>query len=185
MTLQPQLPQQDDARAERPKKNSKHEVARLQSEITDEIERDAPHIARMVFGETKDMPDMVGLPNEHIDQVYRQKFLAEDRAWLQGEARRDPEQFLKVAERIGVQVPPAPMGVPTPAPVAGAFAKAAATGATASSGMAPSMPPVAAPPVPVPPAPVLLPSSPPVPAGAQPPIILGPNGQPLPPSGVV
>src|SRR5580765_6534089 len=155
-----------------------HELVQLQEELAAEIGRDAPHIATMVFGETKNHPDVASVSNQQLDEVYRQKFQSEDRAWLQAEARRDPEQFLNVSKRIGAQIPPPqppapapPVPLPAPPPVA----------------QAPMLPP--APPVPivppaaaVPPRPVVVPSSPvaPVQAPAPPPVILGPNGMPLP-----
>jgi hypothetical protein len=184
---QPQEPQ--------PKQNQKNEVVRLQSEITNEVQRDAPEIARGIFGDNADHPDMAQVSNQQLDQVYRQKFLSgnpQDRQWLQGEARRDPEQFLKVAERIGAKLPPPsppPAPVPPPVPQAPPMIPPMATGA-------PQLPPMPAPmpvappiPAPAPVAPQPMPLAPgPVP-GAAPtapaPVILGPNGQPLPPSGLV
>jgi hypothetical protein len=135
-------------------------------EITREVGRDAPHIANMVFGDAKDHPDVVGLPNERLDAVYRDAFVRQDRPWLQAEAHRDPEQFLKVAERIGVRMPdpsnPTPLH-PAMAPLAPPAAPAAAPmGMPAPAPM--GLPPVAEP---------------------QLPTILGPSGQPLPPSGLV
>lgn len=165
-----------------PTRRNANEIQRLQDEISSEISRDAPEIGMMVFGEAKDQPDIVGVRNERLDQVYREAYLREDRTWLQGEARRDPEQFLQVAERIGVQVPAVPPGM-SPAP--GAFARAAAapppTPALPPPAVAPVMPPSlpGAPPTPTPAAMVA-----PAPVGPVP-VILGPNGQPLPPSGLV
>jgi hypothetical protein len=159
-----------------PTRKSANEIMRLQSEISNEIARDGPEIATMVFGEAKDQPDVVTVQNERLDDVYRQAYQRNDRTWLQGEARRNPEQFLKVAQRIGVQKPAplAPGMQPPPAP--GAFAKAAATAPPAlpPPASAPVMPPAVAP------TPVVVPQGPPM---APPPVILGPNGQPLPPSG--
>lgn len=158
-----------------------NEVYRLQSEIGNEIARDAPEIATMVFGGAKDQPDVVSVSNERLDDVYRQAYLREDRAWLQAEARRDPEQFEKITDRIGVVMPQAPPGRQVPPPTTGAFAK------TAAALPAPPVAPAGVPPSagPVPPiAPPLLAPQPPPPI-ATPPVILGPNGQPLPPSGVV
>jgi hypothetical protein len=158
-----------------PPQNQKNELVRLQSEITNEITSDAPHIARMVFGDAKDHPDVVGLPNQRIDDIYRDKYLSDDRTWLQAEARRDPEQFLKVTERIGVRMPepqpPAPApAVPLPAPPP-----------VAQAPMLPPAPPVPmVPPAPVAPGPVVVPPIPaPMQAAAPPPVIYGPNGQPL------
>lgn len=158
---------------------SKNETVQLQSEISNEIERDAPHIARMVFGNAKDHPDVVGVSNERLDQVYRDAYQRNDRAWLHAEARRDPLQFEKVTDRIGVIVPPPAPMAPEPSPTAGAFARAVAQPPQAAPAAVPSPLPVA-PEAPVPP---VLASPSPVPQA--PPVILGPNGQPLPPSGVV
>jgi hypothetical protein len=142
-----------------------NEITRLQSEITSEISRDAPNIAQGVFGDNKNHPDMAQVSNQHLDDLYRQKYQQNDRAWLQAEARRDPQQFLDVAKRIGVQPPSAQApSVQAPAPV-----------------MAPAMPPVAPAALPVAP-PVALP--PPAAVAPPPPAILGPNGLPLPPSGM-
>ena len=113
-----QPPDPSDAR---PKQNQQNEVVRLQSEITNEIARDAPEIATSIFGDNADHPDMAQVSNQQLDQVYRQKFLSgspDDRQWLQGEARRDPAQFLKIAERINVKLPEPtpPPELPPPAP---------------------------------------------------------------------
>jgi hypothetical protein len=162
--------------AERRPRKDANEIARLQSEISNEISRDAPEIATMVFGEAKDQPDVVSLSNERLDQIYRDAYARDDRPFLQQEARRDPDQFLKVAERIGVQRPP-----PMPTPVAG-FKPSSVPQALPQPALAPAAAPTGAvwpvpPPVPV--APVAPPQAPPIP------VILGPNGQPLPPNGVV
>src|SRR5580765_1737869 len=147
-----------------------HELVQLQEELAAEIGRDAPHIATMVFGETKNHPDVASVSNQQLDEVYRQKFQSEDRAWLQAEARRDPEQFLNVSKRIGAQIPPPqppapapPVPLPAPPPVA----------------QAPMLPPAPpAPPVvaPLAPGPVMVPPNlAPMQAAAPPPVILGPN----------
>lgn len=156
--------------------SKQHEIVSLTNDITSEISRDAPEIARGVFGDAQDHPDMSGVPNSQVDALYRQKYLSgtpDDRQWLQGEAQRDPEQFLKVAERIGVTLPsaqPAPPPTPTaspPPPPAPVLPQASVP--------APPIPPTA--PVPmVPPAPIAA-----TPLAPTPPAILGPNGQPLPP----
>jgi hypothetical protein len=164
-----------------PKQN---EILQLKNEIAAEISRDAPNIAQGVFGDNANHPDMSRVSNQQLDDLYRQKYIANDRTWLQAEARRDPAQFEKVTDRLGVTTPLP--GAPAP-PDPNAFAQAAM--ASASAAPPPGLP--AAPPTPVAamptppalsaaPAPVL--SPPPVPAPA-PPVILGPNGQPLPPSG--
>lgn len=82
------------------------ELQQLQYEITNEIRRDAPEIAQGVFGDNAMHPDMATISNDELDDLFRQKYLTNDRQWLQGEARRDPDQFLTVAKRIGVQLPP-------------------------------------------------------------------------------
>jgi len=167
----------------RPRYNQKNELVRLQSEITNEVARDAPEIAKGIFGDNAQHPDMATVSNQQLDQVYRQKYLDQDRAWLQAEAKRDPEQFISVAKRIGVSMPqPGEPPVATPP-------------TPQAPPMAPPLAPVALPPVPaavpppgmVPPTP--LPMAPPLqvgpmPGAQPPPVILGPNGQPLPPSGV-
>jgi hypothetical protein len=169
--------------------DQKNEVVRLQSEITNEVARDAPEIALGIFGNNKSHPDMTQVSNQQLDDVYRQKYIAQDREWLQAEAKRDPQQFLDVSKRIGVSMPqpgePAPVTAPPPAP---------APLTAAPPAPAPPMPVPAAVPPPasmVPPAPLAQPgplqvgAAPgAVPPGAAPPLILGPNGQPLPPSGV-
>ena len=175
----------------RPKQNQKNEIVRLQSEITNEVARDAPEIAKGIFGDNADHPDMAQVSNQQLDDMYRQKFLSgnpDDRQWLQAEAKRDPQQFLKVAERLNVKLPP-PAPPPEPMPPAPPMIPPMATGPAPM----PMPAPVAPAPVPMtPPAPVApqpMPLAPgPVP-GAAPtapaPVILGPNGQPLPPSGLV
>lgn len=146
-----------------------NEITRLQGEITSEIARDAPNIAQGVFGDNKNHPDMAQVSNQHLDDLYRSKYQANDRQWLQAEARRDPQQFLDVAKRIGVQQPPPqPPSVPAPAPVMPPVAPAPVPPAAALPPPPPVAPPVALPPPAVAPAP--------------PPAILGPNGLPLPPS---
>jgi len=154
-----------------------NELVRLQTEITNEVTNDAPHIARMVFGDNASHPDITQVSNQRLDDLYRQKFLANDRPWLQAEARRDPEQFLKVADRIGVQkAPPTPAPPPPPSPP-----PALPTTQPAFPSPPPLAPPAAvvAPTVPVPPPGSL------APAASPPRLILGPNGLPLPPSGAV
>ena len=179
----------------RPKQNQRNEIVRLQSEITAEVNGDAPEIAKGIFGDNADHPDMRQVSNSSLDDMYRQKFLSgkpDDRQWLQAEAKRDPQQFLKVADRLNVKLPPPsppPAPVPPPMPVAPPMIPPMATGPAPM----PMPAPVAPAPVPMtPPAPVapqpMAPAPGPVP-GAAPtapaPVILGPNGQPLPPSGAL
>jgi hypothetical protein len=161
-----------------------NEIVALQQEITSEVHRDAASIATGVFGENKNHPDMAQVSNAQLDDLYRSKYQANDRQWLQAEAKRDPQQFLDVAKRIGVEAPTSAPGAP-PVQPANAFEKAM----TANAGVA--LPP-ALPPAPVAPAiaaaPLPIPAAAPVPlppaAAAPPPAILGPNGMPLPPSGM-
>ena len=160
-----------------------NEILKLQSEITQEVTGDAKAIAQGVFGDNANHPDMRSVPNQQLDDLYRQKYVANDRTWLQSEARRDPQQFLDVAKRIGVQPPNTAPGAP-PVQPANAFEKAM----TANAGAAPPPEQAALPPAPVapPPAPLPMPAPMPLPPTAvgPPPAILGPNGQPLPPSGM-
>ena len=175
-----------------------NEFTVLQQEITNEIGRDAPEIAKGVFGDNANHPDMASVSNAQLDDLYRQKYLANDRQWLQGEARRDPQQFLDVAKRIGVAMPPpTPPGVtPEAQPTLDPQKMLANLQANAAAPQGPPVPAAAvAPPAaaPVPPIQPALPAAPGVPVagpvvGAPPvsapavPLILGPNGQPLPPS---
>ena len=166
-----------------PTSAKQNEIVALQQEITNEIHRDASSIATGVFGENKNHPDMAQVSNAQIDDLYRSKYQANDRQWLQAEAKRDPQQFLDVAKRIGVQAPSSAPGTP-PVQPANAFEKAM----TANAGAAPPPEQAALPPAPVapPPAPLPMPAPMPLPPAAvgPPPAILGPNGQPLPPSGM-
>src|SRR5580765_4920675 len=153
-----------------PKQN---ELLQLQSEITAEVNRDAPAIAQGVFGDNKNHPDMAQISNDQLDQIYIQHYQQNDRQWLQAEARRDPQQFLDIAKRIGVTAPPpTPPGVtPTPAPTLDAqkmlsnMQANAAAGQAAQGPAAPVVPPVSAPAALPPPA---LPVAPMVPVGGPP-----------------
>jgi hypothetical protein len=172
-----------------PTSAKQNEILKLQGEITQEVTGDAKAIAQGVFGDNANHPDMAQVSNQHLDDLYRQKYMANDRTWLQQEARRDPQQFLDVAKRIGVSMP-AP-GAPPPVDP-NAFAQAVMANATSAPAAAPppaaapvapvSMPPAPAPPaLPVPPPSAPLTMPPGLAAPASPPVILGPNGQPLPP----
>lgn len=131
------------------------QVLRLQDEITREVNGDAEHIATAVFGKPGDMPDMQRMSDEELDARYRQAYQGQDRQWLTKEAQRDPEQFVKVARRIGVVRPdemPPPAPTPTPAPAL--------------------TQPMPALPMPAPPAPVAAPAPvPPMTPAAVPPMI--------------
>src|SRR4249920_959541 len=89
-----------------------NEIVVLQQEITQEIHSDASSIATGVFGENKNHPDMAQVSNQQLDDLYRAKYQANDRSWLQAEAKRDPQQFLDVAKRIGVEPPNTAPGAP-------------------------------------------------------------------------
>ena len=166
-----------------------NEITRLQGEITSEIARDAPNIAQGVFGDNKNHPDMAQVSNQHLDDLYRSKYQANDRAWLQAEARRDPVQFEKVTDRLGVPTPPP--GSPPPQAPGAALNKILSNAQSAQAAPAPAGP-AAMPGSPTGPGiPMALPAPPQALAGGvasvpppPPPVILGPNGQPLPPSGM-
>jgi hypothetical protein len=171
------------------------EILKLQDEITREVTGDAAAIATGVFGDNKNHPDMAQVSNQKLDDLYRQKYQTNDRAWLQAEARRDPQQFLDVAKRIGVSMP-AP-GQPSSVVDPNAFGNAVMANATAGvnpgaalpgapmgmPGSATALPIPAALPAP-PAAPVAPGVAPPPGPAAPPPVILGPNGVPLPPMGL-
>jgi hypothetical protein len=135
------------------RKTDQHELVQLRDEITHEVNTDAAHLAEAVFGKIGDQPDIGRVSNEQLDATYRRAYQRDDRAWLQGEARRDPEQFLKVAQRLGVVLPSEQPPPPPPEP---------------------ALPMV--PPPPVAPAPPMLPP-PPV---AGPPVLPLPTGPPVP-----
>lgn len=88
------------------------EILQLQNEIFQEVQGDTEHLAGAIFGSVDNQPDLGRVSNERLDQVYRQAYQRGDREFLQREARRDPEQFLKTAQRIGVQVAPPPPALP-------------------------------------------------------------------------
>lgn len=172
-----------------PPSAKQNEVLKLQNDITNEISRDAPAIAQGIFGDNKNHPDMSQVSNAQLDQIYRTAYMNNDRQFLQQEARRDPNQFMQVAQRIGVTMPQAQ---PEPAPASTPNVSAVPPAMPA----APAMPPMPAAPAAMPaPAPLpqpALPVAPQAPVGvppivappSAPPVILGPNGQPLAPSGI-
>lgn len=93
-----------------------HELLQLQDQITREVNGDAQHIATDVFGEPDTQPDLASVPDARLDAIYRRAYQSGDRQFLQAEAKRDPRQFLKVSERIGVRKPaPAPVPPALPA----------------------------------------------------------------------
>lgn len=86
---------------------NQNEVALLARDITDEVNRDAEVISGQLFGgnaQTRE-PDLARMPADQLQAVYTRKYLENDRDWLQREARRDPQQFIKVANQIGVVLP--------------------------------------------------------------------------------
>lgn len=96
------------------------EILQLQQEVFDEVQGDTEHLSQAIFGDVDNQPDLGSVSNERLDDIYRQAFQRGDREFLQREARRDPEQFLRASERIGARVPPpqppTPMPPATPAP---------------------------------------------------------------------
>lgn len=137
------------------------EIQKLQDEITGEVNADAQHISTAVFGKTGAMPDMRRATDEELNARYRNAYHTQDRQWLTQEAQRDPEQFVNVARRIGVQLPEE-LGqgqlAPEPTPA-----------------FPPASPPMAAP------APVLPPIPAPVAVPPPPGVALGAVGQPAQP----
>jgi hypothetical protein len=160
----------------------KNDIVQLQDEITKEINGDAAILARGIFGDTANHPDAQSVSTDQLDALYRSKYQSgtpADRDWLVSEAQRDPDQFLKVADRIGVVMPPAPNPV-QPAPPANPPPQVA----PAPVPTAVAAPPPVAPPVPPPPPvspPLIVPAQPPAPGplAPGPSQILGPNGLPL------
>lgn len=152
-------------------KSTDHELTKLQSEITNEVHRDAEHLSTAVFGQKNTQPDLARVDNSLLDTRYRTAYQKQDRQWLLAEAQRDPLQFLEVSQRIGAYIPPeqpAPVP-PTPSPpVAQPPAPAAAPV---------PVPPLASPmPSPLPPALTGLPAGPPMPPAAA--------GPPMPAAGL-
>jgi hypothetical protein len=154
------------------------ELQQFQYEIANEIKRDAKPIADGVFGNNARHPDMATVSNAEIDQIFRDAYARNDREWLMQEAQRDPQQFLDVTDRLGVPDPPTDMqGKPTgpdPNALQKAVQNAAQPAPTPPPGVA-GMGAVA--PSSAVPMPAALP--PPPPTVQSPPVILGPNGQPV------
>ena len=116
-----------------------NELLQLQNDITSEVQRDAPAIAQGVFGDNKNHPDMANVSNQQYDDLVRQKYMLNDRQWLQAEAQRDPQQFLDVAQRIGVTLPQP--GQPSTAVDPNAFAQQAQQNPTLPHTAGPVLPP--------------------------------------------
>jgi hypothetical protein len=161
-----------------------NELQQFQYELANEVKRDAKPIADGVFGDNARHPDMASISNAELDRLYREAYARNDRAFLQQEASRDPQQFLAVTDRLGVSDPPLdqhgkPVG-PDPSAPEQVLQNAAAS--PPGAGMGASLPqlqapmPAALPPPVAPPAMVAPPVAPTVP-----PVILGPNGAPLQP----
>lgn len=155
------------------------EIQQFQYEIANEIKRDAPPIAKGVFGDNKRHPDMATVSNAELDQMYRAAYGRNDRQFLTQEAQRDPQQFLDVTDRIGVMDPPLDQhGKPTAEPGVN-DAVASALQQQAQQNVVQAQPPLLSPPgVAAPPAPAALP--PPMP---QPAPQLPLPGMPGPPAG--
>jgi hypothetical protein len=127
--------------------STEHELVTLRDEITKEVNADASHIAKSVFGEVADMPDTARISDERLDEIYRRAYARGDRQWLLSEAQRDPLQFIKVARRIGVQ----PASATRAALRASATPPAAATPLAPPAPSMPALPPAPlAPPMPMP-----------------------------------
>jgi hypothetical protein len=127
------------------------EILQLQQEVFDEVQGDTEHLSQAIFGDASNQPDLGSVSNERIDDIYRQAYQRGDRDFLQREARRDPEQFLRASERIGARVPP-----PQPTPVPPAMPAPPMPPAMPMPGAAPMpMPGVGGPALPAPPPPVM------------------------------
>jgi len=156
---------------------SQNEVSLLRDQITEEVSRDAEVIGHQLFAGNADMrePDITHVSDSALQAIYRDKFASGDREWLVNEATRDPRQFMRVAQAIGVTkpedlpqpTPPPPEAAPPPPPLAGAVPPPP-----------PLAPPVAPPALPPP----ALASPGPVPAAGGVPLPTAPAGVP-PPTG--
>jgi hypothetical protein len=86
---------------------SQNEVALLRDQITGEVNSTAEILGNQLFGQAADKrePDVSRVSEAQLQATYRQKFLDQDREWLGNEATRDPQQFMRVAQAIGVVLP--------------------------------------------------------------------------------
>lgn len=86
---------------------SQNEVSMLRDDITKEVNSTAEVLGKQLFAGNADTrePDIAHVNQQRLEDAYRQKFLAQDREWLAAEAQRDPQQFMKVAQKIGVVDP--------------------------------------------------------------------------------
>src|SRR5215831_87639 len=132
-----------------PPTNPRDEFDQLQTSIIDEIKGDAQAIANGVFGTQGHQLGQTAVSTAYLEQVYRQAYLDNNREFLSQEALRDPLQFEKVTDRLGVVIPET---LPSPAPPS-----------------APSQP-AAVPPPPSAPSPLAPTAGPPVPALTVPPV---------------
>jgi hypothetical protein len=95
-----------------------HEIEAVRDELTQEVNMDSKVLAKQLFGTPA--PDVARVSDEQLMNTYRRAYQSGDRKFLQAEARRDPQQFLKIAERLGVMVPSPPAAPPpAAAPTAG------------------------------------------------------------------
>ena len=86
---------------------NQNEVALLRDQITEEVNRDAEVLGGQLFAGPANSrePDLQRVSDDNLKALYRQKYLDQDREWLTNEAQRDPQQFMKVAQAIGVVLP--------------------------------------------------------------------------------
>jgi hypothetical protein len=89
-----------------PSTDKRDDVTIVRDDLTKEVMGDAEAVAADIF--RRDGPDIQPVNNQLLDEIYRRKWLALDREWLQREARRDPKQFLAVAKRLNVLPPEDP-----------------------------------------------------------------------------
>jgi hypothetical protein len=87
----------------------------LQQDLAREVTRDAAIMAHQIF--SKPEPDVMRVSDEDIDQRYTLAFRTNDRVYLMREAQRDPQQFMKSMQRLGVTMPPnKSVEIPLPLP---------------------------------------------------------------------
>jgi len=129
----------------------------LQEDLAREVTRDAAILSHQIF--SKPEPDVARVSDRDVDQRYLQAFQQNDRAYLMREAQRDPQQFMKSMQRLGVSMPPnKSVEIPLPLP-------RAADPRAPLPELPPSVMPEAVPMPPVPQAgPPIPPKAPPAPA---------------------
>lgn len=79
-----------------------HELEALQQWVGQEIDGDSDAVVGELFGDRTDMPDLKKASESDALALLRNKFLAQDREWLQAEAKRDPLQFMELTSKLGV-----------------------------------------------------------------------------------